>query len=400
MQLTDEKRPDILWGNVAFLSITPVLAVLGLIWWFTSVEFSWAPIIAYIVLHFATGLGITAGYHRLFSHRSYKANNTVKVVLSILGAATFENSAVEWCSDHRRHHRLVDTDDDPYNAHRGFLYSHILWICQRGKFDGDFSNVRDLLKDPVTAWQHRNYLTISIGFNLLVPLLLGVMTGDILSMMLWAGLVRVVFVQHTTFLINSWAHMFGTQPYSDQNTARDSVWLAFFTHGEGYHNYHHAFETDYRNGRAWYHWDPGKWLIATMAGLGWASDLRRIPDDMVLRRRFEENRSRFSDQLEQWGEAWEVWKSEVSGRATETQEAFKAHMVRAEGRIEDALSDLRAKRHAWMEARQQNQTPAQIRALRRTMLKAQRSIKASLSEWEQMMSQYALTMAPAHALHA
>ena len=136
-----------------------------------------------------------------------------------------------------------------------------------------------------------------------------------------------------------------------------------------------------------------------MAGLGWASDLRRIPDDMVLRRRFEENRSRFSDQLEQWGEAWEVWKSEVSGRATETQEAFKAHMVRAEGRIEDALSDLRAKRHAWMEARQQNQTPAQIRALRRTMLKAQRSIKASLSEWEQMMSQYALTMAPAHALH-
>ena len=139
MQSTESKRPDIMWGNVAFLFITPILAVIGLIWWFTSVEFYWAPIIAYVVLHFATGLGITTGYHRLFSHRSYKANNAVKVVLSVLGAATFQNSAVEWCSDHRRHHRLVDTDDDPYNAHRGFLYSHILWICQRGKFDGDLS---------------------------------------------------------------------------------------------------------------------------------------------------------------------------------------------------------------------------------------------------------------------
>ena len=136
-----------------------------------------------------------------------------------------------------------------------------------------------------------------------------------------------------------------------------------------------------------------------MAGLGWASDLRRIPDDMVLRRRFEENRSRFSDQLEQWGEAWEVWKSEVSDRATETQEAFKSHMVRAEGRIEDALADLRAKRQGVDGgACQQNQTPAQIRALRRTMRKAQRSIKASLSEWEQMMSHYTLTMAPTPAL--
>jgi stearoyl-CoA desaturase (delta-9 desaturase) len=397
MQSTEHKRPDILWGNVVFLFLSPILAIIGLIWWFSAVEFSWTPIMAYVVLHFATGLGITAGYHRLFSHRSYKANNVVKVVLSILGAATWENSAVEWCSDHRRHHRLVDTDDDPYNAHRGFWYSHILWICKRGKFDGDLSNVRDLLRDPITSWQHRNYFAISTTFNLGVPILLGLLVGDVWSMLLWAGLVRVVLVHHTTFLINSWAHMFGTQPYSDQNTARDSAWLAFLTHGEGYHNYHHAFETDYRNGRAWYHWDPGKWLIASLAGLGWASDLRRIPDDMVLRRRFEEGRSRFDQQLDHWGEAWEAWKGEVSGRANETQAAFQAHLIRAEARIDDALSDLRAKRQAWVSACQQNHTPAQIRALRRTMRKAQRSIKASLNEWEQMMSHYALTMAPAPA---
>ncbi len=394
---TDQPKAEIIWGNLVFLTITPLIAIAGLIWWFTSATFSWTPIIAYVILHLATGIGITAGYHRLFSHRSYKASTPVKIAFAIFGAATFENSAVEWCSDHRRHHRMVDTDDDPYDARRGFLYSHFLWICEKGRHDGDLSNVKDLLRDPVTSWQHRNYLAIAVGFNLLVPALLGLWYGDMLTMFVWAGAVRIVMVHHTTFLINSWAHMFGTQPYSDQNTARDSVWLAFLTHGEGYHNYHHAFETDYRNGRAWYHWDPSKWLIAGLAALGLARDLRRIPDDMVLRRRFEEGRSRFADQLDHWGEAWEAWKTEVSERANETQDVLQTHLVNAEMRIDAALADLRAKRNAWQQAIRDNQSPHYIRHLRRTMRKGQHAIKASLNEWEQLMQQYALTMAPAGA---
>lgn len=396
-QVAKDEKVEIIWGNAVFLFLTPPLALAGMIWWFSTQPFSWLPVAAYVVLHLVAGMGITGGYHRLFSHRSYKASPITKIAFCIAGASAWQNSAVEWCSDHRRHHRMVDTDDDPYNANRGFWYSHMLWICSKGRHDGDLSNVKDLLKDPITAWQHKHYMKISIAFNVLVPLTLGLLTGDVVSMLLWAGLIRVVLVHQTTFLINSWAHIFGTQPYSDQNTARDCVWLAFFTHGEGYHNYHHAFETDYRNGRAWYHWDPTKWLIASLAGLGLASDLRRIPDDMVLRRRFEENRSRFSDQLDNWGEAWEAWKDEVSERASETHDALQGHLVRAESRIDAAIADLRAKRNAWQAAIKDNRSPDHVRALRRTMRKAQRSIHASLSEWEQMMNQYAMTMAPVPA---
>ena len=394
MNQTDRTQADIIWGNVIFLSLTPILALLGVGWWFTNATFSWTPIVAFVALFFATGIGITAGYHRLFSHRSYKASFPVKLVLSVLGAAAFENSAVEWCSDHRRHHRMVDTDDDPYDARRGFWYSHILWICRKGRHDGDLSNVKDLLKDPVASWQHKHYLTIGIGFNLLVPLALGVWTGDILSMLIWACVARIVAVHHTTFLINSWAHMFGTQPYSIKNTARDSIWLAFLTHGEAYHNYHHAFETDYRNGRAWYHWDPAKWLIAGLSVIGLTKDLRRIPDDMVLRRRFEEGRSQFADQLDSWGDAWEAWKNDVSERASETQAVLQTHLINAEIRIDAALADLRHKRNAWQQAIRDNRSPDYIRNLRRTVRKGQHAIKASLNEWEQMMNQYAMTMAP------
>jgi stearoyl-CoA desaturase (delta-9 desaturase) len=389
-------RGKLLWLNTIFLLLTPLAAIIGVIWYFTTQPFSWTPIIACILLHIVTGMGITAGYHRLFSHRTYKANNAVKFVFSIIGAASWQNSAIEWSSDHRRHHRMVDTDNDPYNAKRGFWWSHMLWVMHEGRYHNDLGNVKDLLKDPILSWQHRNYWTLSILFNVGVPVLLGWLTNDMMGMILWAGLVRIVTGHHSTFLINSWAHIFGSQPYSNQNTARDSWWLAFFTYGEGYHNYHHAFETDFRNGRLWYHWDPGKWLISTLAWLGMASDLRRIPDHMVLRRRFEENRSRFSEQLSTWGQAWESWKEDVSERANETHSAMAVHLVRAEASIENALADLRAKQSTWQAAiKNQDLTKDQIRALRRTMRNTRKSIYLAITEWEQMMDQYTMTMAPA-----
>ena len=385
---------EIIWTNAIFLSITPLLAVLAGAWHIATQPFSWAPIIAAVVLYFVAGMSITAAYHRLFSHRSYKASPAVKAIFAVTGASAWQNSIIEWASDHRRHHLYVDTDDDPYNAHRGFWYSHILWICTRGRYDGDLSNVEDLFNDPICAWQHRHYWKISIAFNVLVPVTLGWLTGDILSMVIWAGLIRVVVVHHTTFLINSWAHMFGTQPYSDHNTARDSWWLAFLTHGEGYHNYHHAFETDYRNGRSWYDWDPSKWLITAMAWVGLARDLRRVPDDMVLRRRFEEGRSRFVDDLEEWGQAWEAWKEEVAAGA---QDALGKHLLTAEERIETGLRDLRKKRAAWQKAIRENQSKATIRSMRKPCRRAQRSIAEAMSEWEAMMSQYTLSMNPQFA---
>jgi stearoyl-CoA desaturase (delta-9 desaturase) len=388
---------NIIWMNAIFLLLTPPLAIAGVIWYFATQTFSWQPIIAAFVLFVIANMSITTAYHRLHCHRSFKATKGFKLLFAITGASAWQNSIIEWSSDHRRHHRFVDTDNDPYNATRGFWYSHILWICQKNQYSGNLDNVKDLLKDPICVWQHRNFLKISIIYNVGIPVLLGWLTGDILNMVLWAGLIRVVVVHHTTFLINSWAHIFGTQPYSDQNTSKDSAWLAFFTFGEGYHNYHHAFETDYRNGRAWYDWDPSKWLIAGLATTGMAYDLRTIPDDMILRRRFEENRSRFAAQMEDWGKAWEAWKEELSNDAHDAQDALGAHLVRAEGRLEAGLADLRAKRSEWQNAIRQNHPQDQIRALRRAIRKAQRSVKAALAEWEAMLAQYSMTMAPVAA---
>ena len=389
-------RGKILWLNAVFLLSTPALAVVGAIWYFATQPFSWAPILACVILHIVTGIGITAGYHRLFSHRSYKANRLATFIFAIIGAASWQNSAIEWCSDHRRHHRMVDTDNDPYNARRGFWWCHMFWIMHEGRFHGDLSNVKDLLKDPILAWQHRYYWPLSIAFNVGVPVFLGWLTNDIAGMVLWAGLIRVVSGHHTTFLINSWAHIFGAQPYSNQNTARDSWWLAFFTYGEGYHNYHHAFETDFRNGRCWYDWDPGKWLILAMSSVGMATDLRRIPDHMVLRRRFEENRTRFSDHLGSLGQAWDTWKIDVSEKASETHTALEQHLVRAEARIESALKDLRTKQTDWQSAiKSGDLSKQQMRKLRKAMKRAQRSIQIAIAEWEQMTDQYAMSMVPA-----
>jgi stearoyl-CoA desaturase (delta-9 desaturase) len=123
------------------------------------------------------------------------------------------------------------------------------------------------------------------GFG--VPFLLGLLIDRPFGMMLWAGLIRVVFVHHATFLINSAAHIWGRQPFSRGDSSRDSLWLAFFTYGEGYHNFHHKFPSDYRNGVRWYHWDPTKWLVRCSEWFGFTSNLHRVPDYLILRARME-----------------------------------------------------------------------------------------------------------------
>ncbi len=208
-------------------------------------------------------------------------------------------------------------------------------------------------------------------------------------------------VHHTTFLINSWAHIFGTQPYSDQNTARDCVWLAFLTHGEGYHNYHHAFETDYRNGPRWYNFDPGKWLIWVLSKLGLARDMRRTPADVVLRRRYEEQKDDFAVVLGSLGQRIETWRDEVSERASQHAQAarstLESHLLRAEVRVEAALSEMRAARNAYALARRNKASKREIRNLKSAAKNAHRTVKTALSEWESVLSDWTAMAAPSPA---
>lgn len=276
------------WVNAAFITSTPLLA-LGLGWLYaTRLGITAVEVSLFLVWYVLTGLSITGGYHRLWSHRSYDASLPLKMLYLLFGAAALENSVLRWCRDHRIHHSRVDTDDDPYNIMRGGFYAHMGWIYFKAPADRDFKCVPDLLKDRLVLWQDRYYIPIAVVVGFLLPGAVAWALGrPFLGGMLWGGLVRVVIVQHMTFCINSLAHMVGDRPYSLDNTARDSWWLALITYGEGYHNFHHRFAADYRNGYRWYQWDPTKWWIRAMAAVGQARRLVRYRDELVLKARIE-----------------------------------------------------------------------------------------------------------------
>lgn len=273
--------------NVLFLTLSPLAAIVGAAYYIPRYGVTTAEIVGFVAMFFATGLSITGGYHRYFSHVAYKANVWVKSFFLIFGACAMENSALNWASDHRLHHRYTDTDLDPYNAGQGFFWSHIGWIFYQSREEKQLTNVGDLLRDPWMRWQHRYHVQIALVVGLGGPLLVGALLGRPFGMFLWAGLIRVVFTHHMTFFINSLAHMYGTQPYARKDSSRDSWWLAFLTNGEGYHNFHHMFPSDYRNGIQWYQWDPTKWLIWGLSRVGFTHKLHRVSPHLILRARME-----------------------------------------------------------------------------------------------------------------
>jgi len=274
------------WVNALFLTLTPIGGIAGaaLLWNHYGAPGLFEGVI-FVSMYLACGLSITAGYHRLFSHRAYDAHWLVVLFYSIFAAGAFQNSIIEWCSDHRNHHKMVDTENDPYNAKRGFWYSHMIWIMiVEDRHANDFSNVKDLQDNKIIAWQHRNIFKIGVVSGWLLPMAIGYLVGGIpyaISGFIWGGVLRTVAVHHGTFCVNSIAHIFGTQPYDDTNTSRDSWWVAFITFGEGYHNFHHIFQADYRNGIKWYQFDPTKWLIKMFSLVGLATKLKKTPQHSI-----------------------------------------------------------------------------------------------------------------------
>ncbi|GAA0853864.1 acyl-CoA desaturase [Aliiglaciecola litoralis] len=282
------KKAPIILTNILVFSITGLIALVGVPLEAYFNGFDGIEIGACIFLIYFSGMSITAGYHRLWSHKSYDAHPVVRFVLAIGGAMALQNSILHWCSDHRVHHRFVDQNGkDPYSAKQGFFFSHIGWMLRdyQSQRYSNYSNCKDLQKDAIVMWQHKYYLPLVLATNFGIPALLGLLNGDVLGMLLLAGVFRLVAVHHVTFFINSLAHIWGKQPYTDKNTARDNGFIAFFTFGEGYHNYHHIFEYDYRNGIEWWQFDPTKWLIGSLAFVGLAKNLRRVPEERIEKAR-------------------------------------------------------------------------------------------------------------------
>jgi stearoyl-CoA desaturase (Delta-9 desaturase) len=258
-------------------------------------------VVLFLFFFISTGMSITLGYHRLFSHLTFKANPLVKLYTLLFGAAAFEGSALAWSADHRRHHKFVDHDDDPYDISRGLFHAHIGWLLFRRGPDTPLTWVRDLQQDKLAWWQHQFYVPIAILIGFGLPSLLGWLWGGpmaALGAFLIAGCARIVFVHHTTFFINSLCHWIGDRPYSSKCSARDSMLMALFTFGEGYHNFHHEFQHDYRNGVKPWQFDPTKWMIWLLSKLGLVSNLRTVPEEKILKAQIAEQETLLQKRLQ------------------------------------------------------------------------------------------------------
>ncbi|MDA0667189.1 MAG: acyl-CoA desaturase [Planctomycetota bacterium] len=266
--------------NTNFIIIAHVLAVVAILY-MVFFKFSWMSLGLGVFYAWICTLSISAGYHRLFSHPTYRAHGILRALYLFFGGASIQNSALKWSADHRVHHSQVDRKDDPYNIRKGFWWAHIGWVLHASP-EHDLANVPDLKKDKLVMWQHDNYLLCAILASGVLPLALGFLWGDPIGAVLIAGFLRIVVNWHTTFSINSIAHIIGSRPYSLANSARDSFITAVVTMGEGYHNFHHRFANDYRNGVRWFHFDPTKWWVWSWSKVGLTWDLKRASREAIL----------------------------------------------------------------------------------------------------------------------
>jgi stearoyl-CoA desaturase (Delta-9 desaturase) len=363
------------WITAAFLIATPIVA---LSWGTLQVALAGLSLVDVGIFVFyltATNMSITAGYHRLFAHRAYDCRAVVKVFYLLFGAATFQQSVIVWASDHRRHHQHIDRDGDPYNIRRGFLWAHMGWLFVTDHKLEPLTNVRDLMADPLVRLQHRFYMPIAIAMGFGLPLAVGVAIGHPWGCLLWAGVIRIVVGHHSTFLVNSLAHTLGKRPYTLAVSARDSLVTALLTFGEGYHNFHHRFAADYRNGVRRYQWDPTKWLIRGMAAIGCAWNLRRAPRERIVAAQLQCDTQRL---LEKMRGASEQAISHVRERISEISGAVQRAAARLGGlerefaTRRDSRKDKPPRRLASMRA--------ELRAARREFRDARRRWYAALAE--------------------
>lgn len=291
------KQNKINWLNTIFLIVTPIVGIAGTVLLCSFGMVMWQTWVLFGVGALLAGMGITGGYHRLFSHVTYKANPIVRFVMVLLGSMAFEGSVFEWSSDHRNHHRYVDTEKDPYNINQGFWYAHMGWLIRLDTSKRDFSNIQDLTSSRLLRLQHQYFALIATFTGIILPALIASLWGNALAGLIVAGVLRVVVTMHSTFLINSLCHYIGSRPYSNTQTARDNWVTALLTNGEGYHNYHHQFALDYRNGVRYFQFDPTKWLIFTLSKIGLASDLKRIDDSKILAYRLKAEEERLKQRF-------------------------------------------------------------------------------------------------------
>ncbi len=272
------------------ITVLPILALGVVAWQVWSELLGWSDLLVFAIMYVLTGLGVTVGFHRLFTHRSFKTTKTVRAILAALGSMAIEGPVISWVADHRKHHVYSDQEGDPHSPHvdhghglkgalRGLLHAHVGWLFIHTQRGLKTRYAPDLLADPVVSWISRTFLLWVIA-SLALPFLLGwLITGTLfgaLTGLLWGGAVRILVLHHATYSINSLCHFFGRQRFKTGDESRNLWWLSVFTFGESWHNNHHAFPTSARHGLGRFQFDPSAWVIWGLEKTGLAWDVVRV----------------------------------------------------------------------------------------------------------------------------
>ncbi len=291
--VANERRDRIITGLV---TVVPVLG-LGLVaWQLWAVALGWSDLAVLAIMYFFSALGITVGFHRLFTHRAFKTTPAVRAFFAAWGSIAIEGPVISWVADHRKHHAFSDRFGDPHSPHvehghgwrgalRGLAHAHVGWLFVHTHRGNKRRYAPDLLRDPVVSWFDRTFIFWAVG-GFLIAAALGFLLGGLswqaaLTALLWGGLVRILLLHHVTYSINSLCHYFGRRPFETGDQSRNLAWLAPFSLGEAWHNAHHAFPTSARHGVDRRQLDISAAVIALLEKTGLAWDVVRVPPERL-----------------------------------------------------------------------------------------------------------------------
>jgi stearoyl-CoA desaturase (delta-9 desaturase) len=271
-----------------FIGMAVVLPIL----WNNQV-IDWLDVWLFLGFYLIGGVGISIGYHRLLSHRSFETRPAVRALFAFFGALAIQGPPIAWVADHRLHHSVADTEGDPHSPHlqdgagwvaalRGFFHAHVGWLLHPVHRPNPVRYAPDLIREPSMRFLTRHYLAVAM-IGLIAPALIGYAVGGTLvaavTGLLWGGLVRVLVLHHVTWSVNSICHIFGERRFETRDRSRNFAPLAVLSMGEAWHNNHHAFPTSARHGLRWWEVDVSGMLIAGMARLGLIWNVVRISDE-------------------------------------------------------------------------------------------------------------------------
>ena len=285
--VASERRDRVITGIV---TAVPILSLFFVGWQLWDRVLGWNDVFVFALLYVLSGLGVTVGFHRLLTHRSFKTTGAVRAVLAILGSAAIEGPVISWVADHRKHHAFSDREGDPHSPHidhghgllgavRGLVHAHVGWLFIHTRRGRRTRYAPDLLADPVVSWVDRTFVVWAVG-GLVAAFGLGWLFGgrlrDGLTGLLWGGAVRMLVLHHVTYSINSLCHFFGRQRFDTRDESRNLAWLAPLSLGEAWHNNHHAFPTCAEHGMRRWEFDPSALVISALERLGLAWDVVRV----------------------------------------------------------------------------------------------------------------------------